>query len=194
MARATIPCNESATKDVFSIPNADHFKCPICLDHFNHNEGVTLKNCLHIFCRKCLIDVIEYSQEAQMGCPFLSGHNKCGIFISESEIRALLPRHLYEAHLQKSLNLAELQIKNSVHCKTPNCIGWVISEDSCVNSFSCPICERHNCLSCMVININSCGGPCLLQFVFIGRSRWDKLPGLSKLCSQYRRTRRCTQA
>lgn len=45
--------------------------------------------------------------------------------------------------------LAERRSQNSFHCKTTDCRGWCIYEDS-VNEFRCPICRALNCLLCKV--------------------------------------------
>ena len=56
----------------------------------------------------------------------------------------------YRRFLERGLVLAERRTQNSFHCKTPDCRGWCIYEDS-VNDFRCPICQALNCLLCKVI-------------------------------------------
>lgn len=43
-------------------------------------------------------------------------------------------------------------MQNTVHCKTPDCIGFCVSEDN-LNYFDCPVCEKVNCLRCNVIHM-----------------------------------------
>lgn len=132
------------------IPNAEPFECPICFMHCIKHAGLTLKNCLHNFCRECLTNVIVHSEEPQVGCPFMDEHYRCETFLCDSEVKVLVAPDVHEKHLLKSLKLAENRIQNSLHCKTPNCNGWGINDDD-INSFFCPICNHLNCLTCGVI-------------------------------------------
>lgn len=142
--------NNTCVSDTTSIPNAEPFKCPVCFEMVTEHAGIVLKNCSHKFCRECMTDIIQYSAEPNIACPFLCDDNcRCAIYLSESEVKELLG-DLYEEHLQKSLNWAEIRIENSCHCKTTNCDGWVINEDN-LTSFNCPVCMQFNCLSCQVI-------------------------------------------
>ena len=45
---------------------------------------------------------------------------------------------------------AEANMKNTFHCKTPDCAGWTIFDDD-VNLFKCPLCNKVNCITCQVI-------------------------------------------
>lgn len=71
----------------------------------------------------------------------------------------------YRRFLERSLVLAERRTQNSFHCKTTDCRGWCIYEDS-VNEFRCPICQALNCLLCKVSGAAarppsaSCPGAC----------------------------------
>lgn len=56
---------------------------------------------------------------------------------------------VYEKHQQKSLKEAQVNSKNSFHCKTPDCQGFCFVTDN-INSFKCPICKRLNCITCQV--------------------------------------------
>lgn len=67
----------------------------------------------------------------------------------QREIKALVTKDMYEAHLAKSIRQAESKLDNTFHCKTPNCRGWCIFEDN-VNQFKCPVCTIVNCLTCRV--------------------------------------------
>lgn len=41
---------------------------------------------------------------------------------------------------------------NTVHCLTPDCIGFCVSEDN-LNFFDCPVCLKVNCLQCNAIHM-----------------------------------------
>lgn len=66
----------------------------------------------------------------------------------------LVPPEEYERWLQRGLSVAESRCEGSYHCATPDCPGWCVYEDT-VNVFHCPVCKKHNCLICKVLNIYS---------------------------------------
>uniref|UniRef100_A0A8C8B6J4 RanBP-type and C3HC4-type zinc finger-containing protein 1 n=1 Tax=Otus sunia TaxID=257818 RepID=A0A8C8B6J4_9STRI len=101
--------------------------------------------------RECLRQVINYSEEPQVACPFRDDSYACSSHLQEREIRALVTPEEYRRFLERSLVLAERRSHNSFHCKTTDCRGWCIYEDS-VNEFRCPICQALNCLLCKAIH------------------------------------------
>uniref|UniRef100_A0A182K4J5 RanBP-type and C3HC4-type zinc finger-containing protein 1 n=1 Tax=Anopheles christyi TaxID=43041 RepID=A0A182K4J5_9DIPT len=133
------------------IANIEPFECPICFGAFQPYEGIVLRDCLHSFCKQCLISTIQYSEDAAIRCPYSDAVYSCESVIQQREIKALVSKELYEAHLAKSIQQAESTIDNTFHCRTPNCRGWCIFEDN-VNQFKCPVCRIVNCLTCRVIH------------------------------------------
>lgn len=131
--------------------NTEVFECSICMVDYQPLEGVILRNCLHTFCKDCARNSIIYSDEAEVKCPYIDKDYSCEYFLQDREIKALLSKSEFDEHLAKSLRIAENQIENSFHCRTPNCKGWCIYEDD-VNIFKCPICSLGNCLTCRVIH------------------------------------------
>lgn len=131
------------------VPNTKPFECAVCLRDIASEAGVVLRDCLHQFCRECLAQIVRYSEEAEVRCPYRDMAYSCDSCIQEREIRGLLSREEYERHLAVSLSVAELRETNAFHCKTPGCRGWCIYEDN-VNVFRCPICKITNCLTCRV--------------------------------------------
>ncbi|XP_031627037.1 uncharacterized protein LOC116343233 [Contarinia nasturtii] len=131
--------------------NTSVFECPVCFVDYEPFEGVILRNCLHTFCKDCIRNTIIYSDDAEVKCPFIDNQYSCDCLLQDREIKALLSKSEYDEHLAKSLRIAENQIENSFHCKTPDCKGWCIYEDD-VNAFKCPICRLENCLTCRVIH------------------------------------------
>uniref|UniRef100_A0A8C0IRC4 RING-type domain-containing protein n=1 Tax=Chelonoidis abingdonii TaxID=106734 RepID=A0A8C0IRC4_CHEAB len=109
--------------------------------------GVTAP-CPH---RDCLRQVISYSQEPQVSCPFRDNTYACSSKLQEREVRALVSVEEYKRFLERGLTAAERRTQNSYHCKTPDCKGWCIYEDT-VNEFRCPICWGLNCLLCKAIH------------------------------------------
>lgn len=133
------------------IANVDPFECPICFGQYEQYEGIVLRDCLHTFCKECLVNTINYSEEAEIKCPYMDNAYSCESVIQQREIKSLVTKDMYEAHLAKSIRQAESKLDNTFHCKTPNCRGWCIYEDN-VNQFKCPVCTIVNCLTCRAIH------------------------------------------
>ncbi|RZF46389.1 hypothetical protein LSTR_LSTR007922 [Laodelphax striatellus] len=135
------------------VVNKKPFDCTICLTKVDRGEGITLKECLHMFCRDCLAQTIEYNEDAVVKCPYRgeTENDVCNHNLLEREIREIIPRDLYEKHLARSLSLSESKIKNSFHCRTPDCCGWWVVEDE-VTFINCPVCTAENCIRCRAIH------------------------------------------
>ncbi|KAM6087655.1 sharpin [Chlamydotis macqueenii] len=133
------------------VPNREVLECRICCQQVGPGEGVLLRECLHNFCRECLRQVINYSEEPEVACPFRDSSYACSSHLQEREIRALVSPEEYRRFLERGLALAERRSQNSFHCRTADCRGWCIYEDS-VNEFRCPICRALNCLLCKAIH------------------------------------------
>lgn len=132
-----------------TVPNLEKFECTICFMDIEARGGVCLRDCLHIFCKKCLENHIKFSDDAEVKCPFINEVYSCQSNLQEREIRGLVTKDEYENHLSRSIQQAENKIENAFHCKTPNCKGWCIFEDT-TNSFRCPVCTIINCITCGV--------------------------------------------
>lgn len=134
------------------VENRTKFQCAICLTEVPPGQGLVLKNCLHEYCKTCLAKTIELSDELEVPCPFVAEDGThCEGFLQDCELRSLITKAVYSAHLGKSLARAEAIIKNSFHCKTPDCHGWA---EICgeVLKFVCPLCGKNNCIKCKVIH------------------------------------------
>lgn len=130
------------------VENHHKFECLICLSVIKPGNGIVLKNCLHEYCKTCLAKHIETSEELEVPCPFVAEDGtRCFGFIQDRELRSLITEEVYIARLAKSVNHAEAAIKNSVHCKHPDCIGWV-EVDALVTKYRCPVCLKENCIKC----------------------------------------------
>lgn len=131
--------------------NNKEFECSICFGDIEPGDGVILHECLHMFCRNCLIRLVEHNEQAEVKCPFVDENESCWCFLQPREIKALVPQHILEKHLQRSVKLGESGSENSFHCKTPDCPGWCVY-DKGVTRFRCPRCRRLNCIPCKVIH------------------------------------------
>ncbi|XP_061463194.1 sharpin isoform X2 [Rhineura floridana] len=133
------------------VPNQEAMECRICYLDVEPGEGVLLRECLHSFCRDCLHQLINCSEEPQVACPFRDDSYACSSQLQDREIRALVSWGEYERFLERRLAVAESRAQNSYHCQTADCLGWCIYEDD-LNEFRCPICWALNCLVCKAIH------------------------------------------
>ena len=85
--------------------------------------------------RECLRNHINHNDDPEVKCPYSSDYS-CEYSLQDREIRALLSREEYEMYHKKSLAKSEATMKNTVHCKTPDCIGFQVCEDE-LNFFEC---------------------------------------------------------
>ncbi|CAL9704979.1 unnamed protein product [Knipowitschia caucasica] len=135
------------TDSVDLIPNREEVDCPICFTPLAPSEGVVLRECLHTFCRECLIGTIVNSQDAEVAC----ADTTCESKLLDREIKALLTDAQLQRFLELRLSIAESRADHSFHCQTANCPGWCIYEDE-VNEFHCDICDETNCILCRAIH------------------------------------------
>ncbi|CAG0913674.1 unnamed protein product [Notodromas monacha] len=130
--------------------NAEAFDCPVCFVKVEAQSGVVLKECLHSFCKDCLIGVVEHAEDPAVKCPFRDNIYACDAKLQDREIRALVPAGVYSRLQRRSMNAVEGRL-NSFHCKTKDCPGWAECDDN-VNQFRCPVCNKVNCLTCQAIH------------------------------------------
>ncbi|XP_055892490.1 ranBP-type and C3HC4-type zinc finger-containing protein 1-like [Biomphalaria glabrata] len=135
------------------VSNVDCFECPICFDEIDDGDGIVLRECLHSFCKPCLLEAVRHTEDAIVKCPYQDNVYSCQSVLQEREIKALVPVDIFERFLQRGLDQAESRMTNAYHCKTADCHGWCIYEDL-VNFFKCPVCEKENCLTCKAIHEN----------------------------------------
>ncbi|XP_042318190.1 sharpin isoform X2 [Sceloporus undulatus] len=133
------------------VPNQEEIECRICYLEVEPGEGVLLRECLHSFCRDCLRQLINCTEEPQVPCPFRDDAYACNSHLQDREIKALVSQDEYDRFLKRRLAVAESRAQNSYHCQTADCLGWCIYEDD-VNEFRCPICWALNCLVCKTIH------------------------------------------
>ncbi|XP_077349619.1 ranBP-type and C3HC4-type zinc finger-containing protein 1 [Lithobates pipiens] len=133
------------------IPNQEAIECRICYTEVPAGAGVLLRECLHSFCKDCLRQVVNCCEDPEVSCPFRDEMYACDSKLQQREIRALVSSEEYSRFLERGLIVAESRSQNSYHCRTADCKGWCIYEDS-VNEFFCPICGAENCLICKAIH------------------------------------------
>ncbi|XP_075208816.1 ranBP-type and C3HC4-type zinc finger-containing protein 1-like [Anomaloglossus baeobatrachus] len=133
------------------IPNQELIECRICYMEVPAGAGVLLRECLHSFCRECLRQVVNCCEDPEVSCPYRDDTYACDRKLQQREVRALVSVEEYSRFLDRGLVVAESRSRNSYHCRTADCRGWCIYEDS-VNEFVCPICGAQNCLICKAIH------------------------------------------
>lgn len=69
--------------------SSEPFDCSICLVNYRGDEGVVLRDCLHTFCRPCLAHTVEYSEEAEVKCPYRDENYACDSTLQEREMKSV---------------------------------------------------------------------------------------------------------
>lgn len=133
------------------IQSTEPVECMICFTEVQPEESIVLRECLHKFCKDCVIAHINTSEDATVSCPYMDDDYKCNNTITHREIKALLSKEDFKKFLDRGLMQAEKESANSFHCKTPDCHGWCVYEDL-VNTFDCPVCKKSNCILCKAIH------------------------------------------
>lgn len=133
------------------IQSTEPVECMICFTEAQPDESIVLRECLHKFCKDCVIGHINNSEEATVSCPYMDDNYQCNNTITHREIKALLSEEDFKKFLHRGLMQAEKESTNSFHCKTPDCHGWCVYEDL-VNTFDCPVCKKSNCILCKAIH------------------------------------------
>jgi hypothetical protein len=77
--------------------NDDPFECIVCTDAIEKGDGILLYNCLHPFCKPCVIQMIQTSTEPTIKCP----HNNCDKPLEERELRGVRIDYRYVENLEK---------------------------------------------------------------------------------------------
>lgn len=131
------------------VTNHFEFECGICCTDIEPTHGIVLRNCLHNFCKECIIQMVNLSDDIAIKCPFSSANFQCTEEIQDREVRGLLSAEQFEKYLMKTINFAERNTTQTFHCKLPNCIGWCECDDQ-LHNFRCPVCHSNNCINCGV--------------------------------------------
>jgi len=65
--------------------NDEPFDCITCMDTIGKGEGILFRNCLHPFCKPCLLQMTQACTDPTIKCP----HENCTMFIEERELRGV---------------------------------------------------------------------------------------------------------
>lgn len=140
-------------EDADIVPNLEAIECPICFTECKAYEGVTLRDCLHMFCKECLKSHIQMSTDPVVKCPFADETYSCDVALQDREVRAVVTDAIYEKYLEKRLKFAQAMANDSYQCKTADCAGWwVYDPTDTFTNVSCPVCKELNCMICKTIH------------------------------------------
>jgi IBR domain, a half RING-finger domain len=132
------------------VKNTEEFDCPICFVGIEIGEGVVLKNCIHKFCKECLVEHAGHSEEYEVKCPFSDDMGICEHLMQDREVRALLSPEAFNKHLDKSLRRYGAS-ESAFYCRTTDCPG-IIEKDENLRNFTCEVCKKVNCIGCKAIH------------------------------------------
>lgn len=119
------------------ITNDEEFVCSICEMFIIEEQGVTLRECRHNFCRPCLTDAIERCSAMIVPCPMTVV--KCNKKILIDEAKAMLPETSLLGFLQRPL-----EMKTRISDIMPRLLDLEENHDYVGNltEFVCSICTE----------------------------------------------------
>ncbi|KAL7031605.1 hypothetical protein ACKWTF_007070 [Chironomus riparius] len=154
--------DQKTIKDL--IDNSEDFICSICLNFIFKGCGVTLKACMHTFCRQCLVQAIHNRHDEMTGfvkCPFEA--ENCDSNLNEKEIKELLGTSYEVFQEQIKYNVeqfleteARKQEESKSESLIPALLGMDLDFIPNMKPFECQVCfdqvetgngiTLHNCL------------------------------------------------
>eukprot|EP00095_Tigriopus_kingsejongensis_P003996 maker-scaffold1031_size68893-snap-gene-0.22 protein:Tk03996 transcript:maker-scaffold1031_size68893-snap-gene-0.22-mRNA-1 annotation:"-type and c3hc4-type zinc finger-containing protein" len=138
-------------EDVNLIPNVEGFTCDICFMDYEPGEGIVLRECLHTFCRECLVGTITHSTSVQVQCPFKNEDYTCDMNILDREVKELVSEDILKRREKQSLKAVQTGAEKIFQCRADDCEGWFFLDDDALE-FKCPLCQGLNCVSCRAIH------------------------------------------
>jgi len=140
--------------------NVEAFDCITCMDTIKEGDGILFHNCLHPFCKPCVLQMIQTSTDPIIKCP----HDGCDVVLEERELRGVRKqkKRIYlsmNSFLFKVVNDLKADQKvvdrildsgvrivesrnQTVHCLTPDCTHWWFLEPEETNNILyCDVCH-----------------------------------------------------
>lgn len=113
-------------------------------------NGIKLRDCLHQFCKECVVGVVQNGTECEIKCPYVNEKNEnCIGIIQEREIYGVLTVEQFDIYMQRTSRLNLQMVPNMFKCRTVNCVGsWPVEAGDV--DFKCELCQKTNCLKCKV--------------------------------------------
>ncbi|XP_052195385.1 ATP-dependent RNA helicase DEAH11, chloroplastic-like [Diospyros lotus] len=123
--------------------------CPICLCEVE--DGYKLEDCMHVFCRLCLVEQCESAIKSQDSFPMRCMHEGCGALILLTDLRSLLSAEKLEELFRASLGAFVALSKGSFRfCPSPDCpsVYRVAEPGTFGKPFVCGACFVETCNRC----------------------------------------------
>ncbi|CAB4060186.1 RBCK1 [Lepeophtheirus salmonis] len=111
------------------------FECLICYLEIEPGDGVMLRECLHTFCKECLIAMIENADRPEIICPYKDDDYSCEMKVLEREMKGLVTIHEgMDCKEYQRYILAESTDENSIKTRE-----WI---DGLINSGDALYCPK----------------------------------------------------
>lgn len=125
--------------------------CPICLCEVE--DEYQLENCLHIFCRSCLVEQCESAIKNIDSFPISCSHEGCGLPFLLVDLRSLLPGEKLDELFVASVRAFVASSGGSYRfCPSPDCpsVYRVAGASEPGEPFVCGACYSETCTRCHV--------------------------------------------
>lgn len=134
------------------IENERSFTCLLCSVEIAPLCGIILRECLHEFCKRCMVKYIKDLTTAEAKCPH---PNSCCGLILDKEILSL-DEEIYKDHTGRSLSEYGNRCRDVVLCWNVKCqkvVGFNDLAPHCdIGERVCPHCDMRNCKRCKVVH------------------------------------------
>ncbi|GAB4848760.1 hypothetical protein Ancab_003487 [Ancistrocladus abbreviatus] len=142
--------NEVAQTSICSTDEicASETDCPICLCEIE--EKYQLENCMHFFCRSCLVEQCESAIRNRDCFPIRCAHERCGAPFWLSDLRLLLSSDKLEELFRAALG-AFVASSGGIYrfCPSPDCPSiYQVATGAYGEPFVCGACYVETCTRC----------------------------------------------
>ncbi|KAL5556528.1 hypothetical protein UlMin_038764 [Ulmus minor] len=123
--------------------------CPICLCDIE--DGYQLEDCLHKFCRLCLVEQCDSAIRNQGSFPLCCTHKDCNSLIRITDLRSLLPSDKLEELFRASVGAFVSSSGGTYRfCPSPDCpsVYKVADPETEGEPFVCGACYTETCTRC----------------------------------------------
>ncbi|XP_078045557.1 E3 ubiquitin-protein ligase RNF14-like [Augochlora pura] len=97
------------------------FSCSICFCIYFGKKCVELKNCGHVYCRKCIRQYLATEINDCTKCSIICPEIDCSEFISIDQIKSLCSNNLFSKYDDKLLQTALRNIEYIIYCPSIKC-------------------------------------------------------------------------
>eukprot|EP01100_Stratorugosa_tubuloviscum_P002073 TRINITY_DN1476_c0_g4_i1.p1 TRINITY_DN1476_c0_g4~~TRINITY_DN1476_c0_g4_i1.p1 ORF type:complete len:403 (-),score=140.97 TRINITY_DN1476_c0_g4_i1:102-1310(-) len=134
-------------KEIFIINSQEKRDCSICLEQLPVSQIYTLINCMHQFCRQCILDYLNVQilekKVIKINCP----DKTCNKDLEYVEIKELIDPTLFAKYEDFQLQVLLESEKFTRWCPKQRC-GFAVTVDETTNHIKCPRCAYEYCFTC----------------------------------------------